>query len=1143
MTGIPSHWKSFYSINKNAVILITNKDYYVIECLKLENSVFVTLTVTNEKLFIGSQYTRPHPNGDLDKDIQDWTDYFNNFSDVIVGGDFNTPLLQLGYTRETERSEILLEHLVHKDMFILNDPDAPETFEQGNLKGRPDLTIGGINIVQQLSGWTVNNTHISFSDHKYIHFSLSFTPILRYNKRYKTKNKNFNRFNRLIEKNYINWMKELLKIMNIHDLDCWMQNFESNLLDIMKRNFRLGTLSYKPSSTWFTSELRIERNRLNAIYKRSIKNPEENHYRELYKIARNKYKKSVKYAKRKSWQSFCSNTENAFGNLFKFISGKNIKHTDLIFTVLEDSAPMASYDDVAMQLMKEHFDINSGVNSSGSHYSNYIYNLDPDFVEITYREIKHALSKQALNKAPGPDGIDAIVIKNLIQKFPALIRAIFNRCLMLGHFPKPWKRGMVIYFCKRNKNPKLSKAYRPITLLNILAKIYERILKTRIMTVLESTSFLNDNQHGFRESRSTVTALKFLKHTIQTNLKNFKYCSIVSIDIQGAFDNVDWDVLFSIIDSLPLNNYLKSSLKSYITDRLIGFSFSDGVKWFSLNRGCPQGSCVGPLLWLLVADVILKRISQIHGNILSYADDFILIFSANTRNSLETQTNSILQNFTNITDILNLTISPSKSQGMLFGRFTLPNRHPIFKINNTSIPIVDNIKYLGLTLDSKFNWIAHFELLRENIRNFAFIVNKTSTRDRGLSTTIRKIWYLTVIEKRISYGHEIWYQDLRTHASRKLNSCQRIGLFSIIKPYRTTSTDAMCILTGVIPILIKLGNSSLLYSTVHDNNKLNINGTEISKSNIMHKVNTFDFPHYNKIKNLNFIAPTKISVDNSIFPQIYTDGSKMDEGTAAAFTVFYHGNYILDYTIRLHPNNSIYQAELVAILKALEWVITTNFDNITIYTDSLSSVFTLQRAFPSNIISLNIFNILYNNSSLVVNIGWIKAHMGLEGNERADRLAKSVILDNLFDTVLDIPFPISYVKYHLNKISLKEWQTNWELSTKGRDTYNIIRHVNTDFICNTQISLYYATGHGSFPAYLYKINKRPDNNCICGREGTVVHYIYGNCPLMKFHFSFNNRYTLRYNLFSVIFDNNNYHKLKENYNILIKNYSFIKYTF
>lgn len=142
-----------------------------------------------------------------------------------------------------------------------------------------------------------------------------------------------------------------------------------------------------------------------------------------------------------------------------------------------------------------------------------------------------------------------------------------------------------------------------------------------------------------------------------------------------------------------------------------------------------------------------------------------------------------------------------------------------------------------------------------------------------------------------------------------------------------------------------------------------------------------------------------------------------------------------------------------------------------------------------------------------------------------------------------MPFPLSLIKYYYNKKIIQEWQEHWSHSTLGRDTYSIIKKVDTDFICNNQVSLYFASGHGSFPSYLYKIKKRQNNICICGKEGNVTHYIFGKCTLMRHHFKFDNRYSLRRNLYDIIFDQNNYNKLRDNYNILNRNYSFIKYYF
>lgn len=102
----------------------------------------------------------------------------------------------------------------------------------------------------------------------------------------------------------------------------------------------------------------------------------------------------------------------------------------------------------------------------------------------------------------------------------------YNKCFLLGHFPDAWKKGLVIFFRKKNKDLQLEKSYRPITLLPMLGKLFERLLKIRVMTLLRNISCLESVQFGFQE-RSTIDAVNFLKSKITESLLSKKYCGIV----------------------------------------------------------------------------------------------------------------------------------------------------------------------------------------------------------------------------------------------------------------------------------------------------------------------------------------------------------------------------------------------------------------------------------------------------------------------------------------------------------------------------------------------------------------------------------------------------------------------------------------
>lgn len=186
---------------------------------------------------------------------------------------------------------------------------------------------------------------------------------------------------------------------------------------------------------------------------------------------------------------------------------------------------------------------------------------------------------------------------------------------------------------------------------------------------------------------------------------------------------------------------------------------------------------------------------------------------------------------------------------------------------------------------------------------------------------------------------------------------------------------------------------------------------------------------------------------------------------------------------------------------------------------------------------------MINNPDKTVYISWVKAHVGLEGNERADFLAKAAIADG--EDVLKeiIKFPKSCLNNWLKNKVLADWQNDWSVLDKGRDTFSVINKVNNDFICTDQVAQYFISGHGSFPAFLHNIKKRPSPRCDCGDIGTVKHYLFSRCPLMPYFFFFDRTKTLRQNLQRVLLDRNNYDKLYAIYNELNSRFSFIRYKF
>lgn len=243
---------------------------------------------------------------------------------------------------------------------------------------------------------------------------------------------------------------------------------------------------------------------------------------------------------------------------------------------------------------------------------------------------------------------------------------LYNACARLGKFSTPWKKAEFVFFVKKGKNPKVASSYRPICLLPVLSKVLEKLMKTRIMLDLDSAGFLHDEQYGFRENRSTESAILVALDHVR-NVMGREYPALVSLDIKGAFDFIDWGDINTVVSQAPIDKGLVPLISSYLTNRRV--VFKDKNRWvnFRVKIGCPRGSCLGLLFWTLIADQTLKRISHLV-TFIAFADDFLLLAAAKSRRELEGSVNGALEGFVKVSKDYGLQVSVDKTEAVLFGK-------------------------------------------------------------------------------------------------------------------------------------------------------------------------------------------------------------------------------------------------------------------------------------------------------------------------------------------------------------------------------------------------------------------------------------------------------------------------------------------
>ncbi|GBN38765.1 Putative protein in type-1 retrotransposable element R1DM [Araneus ventricosus] len=642
--------------------------------------------------------------------------------------------------------------------------------------------------------------------------------------------------------------------------------------------------------------------------------------------------------------------------------------------------------------------------------------LEPPF---TNKELKEIIRFLPTNKAPGNDGIDFIIIKQLFQVCPSILRNFFNKCLQLQKFPTPLKEGIIVLFHKKGKVERNIISYRPITLLPTLGKLLEKLLLQRFNYILEKENKLHDLQFGFRQGKSVDLALFSLISKITEAKQQGLQTLLISIDIKGAFDNLLYSSIKNSIDKITNKTNVKESLKDILSNRKVIIQTQEGPAIWPQTKGCAQGSCSGPAFWNLVADNILKADWPPNVHLQAFTDDFAFVISHKTKDGVQQLAKRAITTFSNWAETHKLKISMEKTKYMYIGKLINPAR---IKWNSTRIQKVTTLKYLGIIIDDKLKWIPHIMDKGTKALQYYQHFQRIAGSNWGLTTANRKLIYKTVIERMLCHGTVAWAQRLAESMKRKLNTIQRKFLLIITKEYHTTATNSLQVITGIPPLHLTASKEAKF--------------VKISRLRLPSQVlnNPLDPTKYEEIQRGHHLHPAKFSIDKQISIQLsneyptanstFTDGSKTNEGTDSAFCCFDADNKIsTTWMGKLSMDNNVFKVELFAILQAI-----THHENISnqvnIRSDSLSSLQVIQNPTSSHPLVRKIQIQLHERNN--INIGWIKAHTGHLGNETADALAKRAINEGTQSEILK---PISHLKNILRKELLQEWKKN---GTKGQ---------------------------------------------------------------------------------------------------------------
>ena len=227
-----------------------------------------------------------------------------------------------------------------------------------------------------------------------------------------------------------------------------------------------------------------------------------------------------------------------------------------------------------------------------------------------------------LSKASGPDCIPVVVLKNYEPELSYILAELFNKCLKESCFPDCWKISSAVPVFKNVGERSTAKNYRPVSLLSVVSKAFEKLVNNRIVDHLEKCGLFSDFQYGFRSSRSTADLLTVVSDRIARAFNRSGATRAVALDISKAFDRVWHAGLLHKLKSYGISAQIFSLISSFLSNRRLRVVL-DGKssQEYPVNAGVPQGSILGPTLFLLYINDLPDDVIC---DIAIYADDTTL---------------------------------------------------------------------------------------------------------------------------------------------------------------------------------------------------------------------------------------------------------------------------------------------------------------------------------------------------------------------------------------------------------------------------------------------------------------------------------------------------------------------------------------
>ncbi len=536
--------------------------------------------------------------------------------------------------------------------------------------------------------------------------------------------------------------------------------FTNSFIDIAKQCIPRKEVIIRPNDKpWYDSEIRRTSKLRDKARKKAINSGDADNWAK-YKSLRNKVNNMKKYARESFYNGIELNLSDAFSNdkkyfwkLVRYFVKEN-KTSNTIPTLKDNVGNIENFyfsDSEKADCLNNFFVSISTVDDTGASLPQMIHKTDQelDMVIINESEVNDILKILQCNKACGNDFINHKMLKGVSATISKPLTTLFNRSVVECHFPASWKIANVIPLFKKGCKQTPSN-YRTVSLLSCVGKVMERIMFKHIYNHLHMNQLIYDKQSGFLPGHSTVYQLIDIYNQICQAFDARQTTCMVFCDISKAFDRVWHKGLLFKLRQNGISGNILNWLDNYLTNRQQYVSIrSTTSDTKSISAGVPQGSVLGPLLFLIYVNDITEHLLSISR---LYADDSSLAFSSTNIDDLEGIINHDLVIISDWAKRWLVNFNPSKTEAMIF-TFRQLERPLNLIFENTNIAFVENHKHLGLTLSDNGKWHSHIDNITAATSKVLCIMKKL--KFRLCRNSLNQI-YISYMRPILEYSAVVW---------------------------------------------------------------------------------------------------------------------------------------------------------------------------------------------------------------------------------------------------------------------------------------------------------------------------------------------------------------------------------------------------